>query len=119
MNVKICSGSEETMLRKVVEENNKMTLTVDELAFRCHMSLSSFKRHFLKVYSCGPKKYLMKQRMALAKELLLLKKRPSVIYADLGYQSLSSFSTEFRKFHRLSPKQFQQTTRMSEVDHVI
>ena len=36
-----------------------------------------------------------------------MQKRPSEIYADLGYENLSAFSTEFKKHFGMPPKQFQ------------
>lgn len=104
---KALADSNGDKLRQVVAANGKSGLTIDELAFLCNMSLSTFKRHFKKTFACGPKKYLMTQRMNNARNLLLLEKRPSDIYLDLGYQSLSSFSTEFKKFFGVSPKKFQ------------
>jgi AraC-like DNA-binding protein len=67
-----------------------------------------FNRHFLKAFNCSPKKYLTDRKMERAHELLLLDKRPSEIYFDLGYQSLSSFSTEFKKHFGMSPGKYQR-----------
>jgi AraC family transcriptional regulator, exoenzyme S synthesis regulatory protein ExsA len=94
--------------RQVVDGNCHNGLTIEELAFLCDMSASTFKRHFVKVFKCSPKKYLTDKKMERARELLLLDCRPSDIYIDLRYQSLSSFSTEFKKYFGVSPKRFQQ-----------
>jgi AraC-like DNA-binding protein len=93
--------------RQVVVANANNGLTIDELAFLCNMSVSTFKRRFAKVFNCTPKKYLTDKKMKRARELLLLDSRPSEIYLDLRYQSLASFSTEFKKYFGISPKRFQ------------
>jgi AraC-like DNA-binding protein len=93
--------------RQVIVANANNALTIDELAFLCNMSASTFKRRFAKVFNCTPKKYLTEKKMKKARELLLLDSRPSDIYLDLRYQSLASFSTEFKKYFGISPKKFQ------------
>jgi AraC family transcriptional regulator, exoenzyme S synthesis regulatory protein ExsA len=98
-------------LKDVVEANMSRGLSVDELAFLCDMSVSTFKRHFEKTFKCSPQKYFTDKRMKKAKEMLMMEKRPSDIYSDLRYQNLSSFSTEFKKYFGVSPKQFQQSCR--------
>ncbi|MEI9917441.1 MAG: AraC family transcriptional regulator [Bacteroidota bacterium] len=94
--------------REVVNANMSKGLTLDELAFLCNMSLSTFKRHFEKTFHCSPKKYFTAQRMERAKELLF-SKRPSEVYLDLRYHNLSSFSTEFKKHFGVSPREFMRT----------
>lgn len=94
-------------LKQVVESNIHNGLTIEELAFLCNMSISTFKRHFADVYKMSPQKYFTELKMKKAEFLLSLQNRPSDIYADLGYESLPSFSSEFKKFFGMSPKQFQ------------
>ncbi|HEY0656252.1 MAG TPA: AraC family transcriptional regulator [Chryseosolibacter sp.] len=96
-------------LREVVIANSNNGVTIEELAFLCNMSLSTFKRHFKTTFHCSPREYLTEKRMERARDLLRFGQRPSEIYAGLGYQRLSSFSTEFKKCNGLSPRQFQKT----------
>jgi AraC family transcriptional regulator, exoenzyme S synthesis regulatory protein ExsA len=100
-------STNEHELRQVIAANADKGLSIDELAFLCNMSVSTFKRHFAKAFNCSPKKFLTTKKMEKARELLLLDQRPSDIYLDLRYQSLSAFSTEFKKHFGISPKQFQ------------
>ncbi|MBO9703622.1 MAG: helix-turn-helix transcriptional regulator [Sporocytophaga sp.] len=97
----------EIKLKQVVESNIYNGLTIEELAFLCNMSISTFKRHFAEVYKMSPQKYFTELKMKKAEFLLFHQNRPSEIFAELGYETLSAFSTEFKKFFGVSPKQFQ------------
>ena len=99
-------NNRENKIKQVVLANMEKGLTIDELAFLCNMSVSTFKRHFSEVFHTSPKKYFIQNRMEKAKKLLQLNKRTSEIYFELGYSNLSSFSSEFKKHFGVSPKQF-------------
>jgi AraC-like DNA-binding protein len=70
--------------------------TVAELASRAGMSRSVFARRFSDTVGAAPVEYLLRWRMALAKDALL-NGRGSLeeIAATIGYQSASAFSTAF------------------------
>lgn len=94
-------------LQQVVEMNLNSGLSLNELAFLCDMSLSSFKRHFMELYEKSPQKYFMDKKMEKAMHLLGLDKSPSEVAMALGYEHLSAFSFEFKKRMGVSPKQYQ------------
>lgn len=101
-------GNEELMIRQTISSNIDQLLTVEELAFLCHMSLSTFKRRFLKLYGTSPNKWLLEQRMQKAAVLLTQrKKKASEIFYELGYENLSSFVQSFKLIHGVTPKQYQ------------
>lgn len=102
------AGDTDRQLKEVIATHAGDRLTIEELAFLCHMSVSSFKRHFRAVYGTSPQKYFAEQRMQQACRMLSLDRTPSDIYMELGYGNLSSFSSEFRKYTGLSPRQYQQ-----------
>lgn len=95
--------SESLSLRYVVATHQDGSLTVPELAFLCHMSVSTFKRRFQEVFHVAPGRYLHERRMERAKAMLHRQLRPSEIYHELGYESLSAFSTEFKKHFGVAP----------------
>jgi len=72
------------------------------------MSLSTFKRRFMKIYRTSPNKWLLEKRMQKAAQLLKggdLK--ASEIYCELGYENLSSFIQSFKQIYGITPKQYQ------------
>jgi AraC-like DNA-binding protein len=90
--------------KNVVESNVNSNLKLEEIAFLCNMSLSTFKRHFTSEYKEPPGKWLQDKRLQKAKELLEggdLK--ASDIYLDMGYNNLSNFSVAFKKKFGISP----------------
>jgi len=99
-------NSLQNKIKQVVLANLEKGLIIDELAFLCNMSVSTFKRHFFEVFHTSPKKYFIQNRMEKAKKLLQMNKRTSEIYFELGYSNLSSFSSEFKKHFGKSPRQF-------------
>jgi AraC-like DNA-binding protein len=101
------SDKTDIKLRQVVELHAGNNLTVEELAFLCNQSLSTFKRHFTDLYGVSPQKYFLRKKMEQAKALLSLQRRPSEVSAEIGYGSLSSFSNEFKKHFGISPKTYQ------------
>lgn len=99
---------EKDNFREVVEKNSLSNLSLEELAFLTNMSLSTFKRTFTKIYHTTPGKWLLKQRLQFAVDLLLQKdKRPTEIYEELGFESLSSFTQAFKSEYGTTPRQFK------------
>lgn len=94
-------------LRFVVTQHQDGNLSIPELAFLCHMSVSTFKRRFQEAYGMAPGKYLHERRMDRARAMLERQRRPSEIYHELGYESLSAFSAEFKKHFGVPPKGFE------------
>ncbi|MFK7980344.1 MAG: helix-turn-helix domain-containing protein [Saprospiraceae bacterium] len=97
-------SKERSDFKNVIEKNVYSNLKVDEIAFLCHMSLSTFKRNFIKEYKTSPGKWLKDKRLQRAKELLKGGKlKSSDIYLDFGYNNLSNFSAAFKNKFGKSP----------------
>ncbi len=96
-------------LKATVEGNLDHTVTVEELAFLCNMSISTFKRKFARVYGVPPNKWLLQKRMELAADLLLhQQEKPSEVYHKVGYENHSSFTQSFKQVYGVTPREFQQ-----------
>jgi AraC-like DNA-binding protein len=96
-------SSLETQFRYSVENNVSSNLSLEELAFLCNMSVSTFKRYFTKFYGTSPHKWMTNQRMEKATEFLNQNKRPSEIFAALGYKTLSNFTRAYKNHFGVLP----------------
>jgi AraC-like DNA-binding protein len=95
-------------IRQAMEANVINNITVDELAFLCNLSLSSFKRRFEAIYNTSPSKWLLQKRMEMAKQLLgHYNEKPGEVYYKVGYENHSSFTKSFKQSFGLTPKDFQ------------
>lgn len=98
-------------LVRVVEANKHHKLSLKQLAFLCHMSVSTFKRAFENHYQESPIKWFQNKRLEYAAILLQnQQKRPSDIYLEIGYESLSNFIQAFKHKYGQTPKQYQLST---------
>lgn len=83
--------------------------TVEALARLCGVSRSAFATRFRAVIGIGPISYLLRWRMALAKEALMSGTvRIEEIAFSIGYKSASAFSTAFTRAVGCSPRQFAE-----------
>jgi AraC-like DNA-binding protein len=109
---------EDFQLRRAVESNIISNITVEELAFLCSLSLSTFKRRFEKIYGSSPSRWILLKRMEIAKDLLLHhNEKPGEIWHKIGYETHSSFTQSFKQVYGLTPKDFQrQKLNVSQQD---
>lgn len=97
---------ETSHLKKIVETIIHSNLRLEEIAFLCNMSLSTFKRHFISEYRVSPGKWLQDKRLQKAKETLEQNNlKPSDIYLDFGYNNLSNFSIAFKNKFGFNPSE--------------
>ena len=100
----------ELSFKMVIEKNLYTSLNIEEVAFLCNMSLSTFMRKFTQLYQEFPGKWFQLKRLNKAKKILLNNEAtPSEIYMDYGYDSLSNFSTAFKNQFGYSPKNMMKT----------
>jgi AraC-like DNA-binding protein len=96
-------SNETSTFKNIIEKNVYSNLRIGEIAFLCHMSLSTFKRNFIKEYQISPGKWLKDKKLEKAKELLESGVKSSDIYLDFGYNNLSNFSAAFKNKFGKSP----------------
>jgi len=95
-------------LKKVVESHIGLPITIEELAFLCNMSRSTFKRNFYRLYSTTPQQWLLERKLEKAGELLkFTDESPSRVYLKVGYKNHSSFSYAFRQYFGINPSEYQ------------
>ena len=104
----IAKDNEDMQLRKAAESHITTPISVDELAFLCNTSLSTFKRKFSNIYGTSPQRWLTRQKMQLAANLLKLpQERSGSVYAQVGYANQSSFIIAFKKEYGMTPKDYR------------
>lgn len=92
----------------IVESNKFKKLSLEELAFLCNMSISTFKREFFKQYQNTPMKWFNEQRLQHVANLLRInQKRPIDLFEEAGYENFSNFVQAFKKQFGKTPKQYQ------------
>jgi AraC-like DNA-binding protein len=105
----IAKDEEDMRFRKAAESHIATPISVEELAFLCNTSLSTFKRKFLKMYGTSPQRWLVRQKMQLAANLLKQPhERPGSVYEQVGYTNQSSFILAFKNAYGKTPKEYQR-----------
>ncbi|MEO0900081.1 MAG: helix-turn-helix domain-containing protein [Bacteroidota bacterium] len=99
-------------LKKAIENNLYNNLSIDQLAYICNMSVSTFKREFKKTFNDTPARYI-KHRRLLAAEKRLLTTQDSItdIAFSLGFVDISTFSANFQEKFSLSPTKYRLTQK--------
>lgn len=101
-------ANDDLIIRRAITSHIDSNITVEELAFLCNMSLSTFKRRFARIYGNSPNRWLLEKRMEKAAKMLRQDNRKaSEIYYELGYENLSSFIQSFKQIYGITPKQYQ------------
>lgn len=93
---------------EAVERNICSNITIEQMAFICHKSLSSFKREFKKVYQQSPAKYIKEKRLERAAQLLQSSTDSIAHIAyDVGFQDVTTFSASFRERFQIPPSKYR------------
>lgn len=102
----ICNNEAASFI-KLMRENSQYNFTSKELARIACMSLSTFKRVFIKHFGIPPGKWLHEQRIARAIALLAHDSNSvSEIAFELGYSDAAAFSKAFKLATKLSPVEY-------------
>lgn len=98
----------EISFKEIIEANLFNNLSVEELAKLTNLSLSSFKREFVKNYDTSPAKYIKKRKLEKACKLLKgTHMRISDIAFECGFSDLAHFSKSFQKAFQSSPSDYR------------
>lgn len=95
--------------RQVIEANIFSQISVEELAQKTNLSVSSFKREFAKQYNDSPANYIKTKRLEKAAELLLISdNRITDIAFECGFNDLANFTKSFHEKYSVSPSAYRQ-----------
>lgn len=93
----------------VIQRNLFEDLSIEELAFLCGLSLSSFKRKFKGIYGSPPNKYITCKRLEKAQVLLKSSQLSiSEIAYDCGFSDVGYFSKVFKKNYNILPSEWRK-----------
>lgn len=100
----------EMVIRRVVESNVLNKLSIEEMAFLCNLSVSTFKRQFKKIYGAAPNAWLLEQKMKMASQMLRQQnEKPGEIWFKLGFETHTGFTRSFKKRYGVTPKAYAVT----------
>ncbi len=95
-------------LKQTIENNIFNPLTIQQLAYLCSMSLSTFKREFKKTYNETPARYIKHRRLSKAAKLLISSDQQIGEIAFIcGYHDVTTFSNIFNEKYGESPSSFR------------
>jgi len=102
---------------RLIHDDVSRKWTIEELATQIGMSRAAFAARFMQILGVPPMEYVLRWRMALAKDMLWHDglSLGEVAHA-IGYQSASAFSTAFSKSVGISPSSFARTGRIHSVE---
>ncbi len=93
--------------RQIIEAHLYSSIGTEELASLTHMSLSSFKREFKKIYKSAPAAYLKNKKLEKAASLLAIPEmRIGDIAFDCGFTDMANFSRAFKQKYGVPPSQY-------------
>jgi AraC-like DNA-binding protein len=96
-------------LSEIMDANFVYNLPLKDFAKLAHLSLSSFKREFKKVFKTTPAKWLMQKRLDYASLLIgTSSKSINDIAFESGFENNSHFSRVFRDRFGVSPLQYKK-----------
>ncbi len=94
--------------KQIIEANLFSPISVEDLAQKINLSVSSFKREFKKLYNDSPANYIRTKRLERAAELLLASnERITDIAFDCGFNDLANFTKSFHDRFSTSPSNYR------------
>ncbi|KIO78877.1 AraC family transcriptional regulator [Pedobacter lusitanus] len=94
--------------KQIIAANIFLPVSVEELAQKNNLSISSFKREFKKLYNDSPANYIKTRRLERAAELLLVSnERITGIAFDCGFNDLANFTKSFHDKYSVTPTNYR------------
>ncbi|UTN02802.1 AraC family transcriptional regulator [Flavobacterium bizetiae] len=98
--------------KQIIEANLFSQLSVEELAQQNNLSVSSFKREFVKIYQDTPANYIKTKKLEKAAQLLEVSdQRINEIAFDCGFNDLANFTKSFTGKYSVSPTNYRQRSK--------
>lgn len=96
--------------KEVIGTHLMNEISIEELSQLCNMSLSTFKRHFKKIYGTTPNEYIFDKRLEYSKKLLATSEQSIDEIALLsGFKTTAHFSRKFKEKYAIPPSHYKLT----------
>ncbi len=96
-------------LVQFMNHNYRYNFPLDKFAMMSGRSLSTFHRDFKSIFKQPPHKWIMQQRLNLAKNLIQRGKKASEIYLEVGFEDLAHFSKRFKNSFGMNPSEIKMS----------
>ncbi len=108
------------MIREYVKINIEKNITRQELAKAIYLNPEYLSRFFKKEMGCTLSDYLMREKMNMARSLLLTTSLSvSTIAGKVGYSNFSHFAQCFRKEFGVSPSEYRSQNSTNKTDEIV
>ena len=94
-----------------IRESINRTVTLEELASHCHLSVFHFSRLFKNTLGISPYQYVLRTKIEYARSLIKNKQAVGEIAYNLGFTDSAHFCNAFKKLMGHSPLQYVAITR--------
>ncbi len=97
-----------------IDENLGESLTIGDYAAHVHLSTSYFASLFKKTKGITVHQYVIREKINLAKKMLLQDRKVQEIASELGFEDRRYFTEVFKKLTGVTPTQFCAEVRMNK-----
>ena len=95
-----------------ISDNLDKSLTLEELAKRCNMSVSYYSMLFRKMTGMSPGLYIIERRLDIALELLDNDEyNISEVAITSGFNDITNFNKIFKKYIKLTPREYKNSNK--------
>ncbi len=93
---------------KLIHMEDSAQITTTDLAAACNYSESQFNRVFRHIMGSSPRRYVLRHRLEVAKDLLARTDLPlSEVAARAGFYDASDFGKHFREQEGMTPRKYR------------
>ena len=98
------------LTKQYIDESTYSNTTIEDIANKLNLSKAHIIREFTKSYGISPYNYLIEQKVAIAKKMLLLHNMNiNEISIQLGFSDTNYFSKFFKNKTGVSPSQYRKS----------